>query len=63
MNARDARRMALELPEVTEEPHFHLVSFRVHGKIFATLPPDDVQRLLRTAWERRAPKALLRSHT
>jgi hypothetical protein len=30
----------LALPEATEEPHFHLSSFRVKGKIFATAAPD-----------------------
>lgn len=40
MNVRDVRRFALSLPEVSEEPHFHLTSFRVKGKIFATMPPD-----------------------
>jgi hypothetical protein len=33
------RRFALGLPEATEEPHFDLSSWRVRGKIFATLPP------------------------
>lgn len=37
----DARRFALSLPEVTEEPHFDLTSFRVNGKIFATVPPGE----------------------
>jgi hypothetical protein len=32
--------LALALPEATEEPHFHLTSFRVGGKIFATVAPD-----------------------
>jgi hypothetical protein len=96
--------LALALPETTEEPHFHLSSFRVKGKIFATVAPDgsfmnvfvddaqrevmvavapkayeslkwgktaylhvhlgaakanDVKALLRSAWERKAPKKLL----
>jgi hypothetical protein len=35
------RQLALSLPEVTEEPHFDMSSFRVRGKIFATVPADD----------------------
>jgi hypothetical protein len=35
----DARRIAMSLPEVTEEPHFEYTSFRVKGRIFATAPP------------------------
>lgn len=35
-----ARKLALSLPESNEEPHHELSSFRVHGKIFATVPPD-----------------------
>jgi hypothetical protein len=34
------RRLALSLPEVTEEPHHDMTSFRVRGKIFATVPPE-----------------------
>lgn len=30
------RKTALSLPEVTEEPHFERISFRVKKKIFAT---------------------------
>jgi hypothetical protein len=37
----EARRAALALPEATEEPHFDMTSFRVKGKIFATVPPGD----------------------
>jgi hypothetical protein len=36
-----ARQFALSLPEATEEPHFDMSSFRVRGKIFATVPPDE----------------------
>ena len=35
-----ARAFALSLPEATEEPHHDMSSFRVRGKIFATVPPD-----------------------
>jgi hypothetical protein len=35
------RKFAMALPEVTEEPHFHLTSFRVRGKIFVTAPPEE----------------------
>ena len=40
MELREARRFALSLPEATEEPHFDKASFRVRGRIFATVPPD-----------------------
>ncbi len=40
VNVKEVRRLALALPQVSEEPHFHLSSFRVQGKIFATLAPD-----------------------
>ena len=40
MNVKQVRRLALSLPEASEEPHFHLASFRVKRKIFATLAPD-----------------------
>jgi hypothetical protein len=33
-----ARRFVLSLPETTEEPHFEKSSFRVKGKILATVP-------------------------
>ena len=36
-----ARRLALSMPEVTEEPHFDMTSFRVRGKIFLTAPPGE----------------------
>lgn len=41
MELEEARRCALSLPETTEEPHFDKASFRVRGKIFATVPPDE----------------------
>jgi hypothetical protein len=41
MKIADVRRFALSLPEVSEEPHFDYASFRVKGKIFATVPPEE----------------------
>lgn len=41
MNLSALRKYALSLPEVTEQPHFQFGSWRVRGKIFATLPPGD----------------------
>ena len=40
---RDAevRALALALPEVEEQPHFDRPSFRVRGRIFVTLRPDE----------------------
>ena len=35
-----ARKAALSLPEAEEKPHFHLTSFRVKNKIFATIHAD-----------------------
>jgi hypothetical protein len=40
MKLAAVRRLALALTEATEDPHFHLSSFRVKGKIFATVAPD-----------------------
>ena len=41
MDVQAARHIALALPEVTEAPHFDFNSFRVRGKIFVTVPPDQ----------------------
>lgn len=42
MNVEQARRHALSLPRVVEQPHHQYSSFRVAGKIFATVPPDGL---------------------
>ena len=39
MNIETVRKLAMSLPEVTEEPHHDYGSFRVRGKIFITMPP------------------------
>ena len=41
MKISTIRDHALSLPEATEEPHFDYSSFRVRGKIFVTIPPDE----------------------
>jgi predicted transport protein len=35
------RKFALAMDAVTEEPHHNYSSFRVRGKIFVTIPPDE----------------------
>lgn len=35
----DVRKLALALPDTTEEAHHNFGSFRVRGKIFVTIPP------------------------
>jgi hypothetical protein len=44
----DACRLALELPDVVELPHHGFPSFRVGPKqrIFATMPTDEVLRVM-----------------
>ena len=41
MGFQPVRTFALSLPEVTEEPHHQLSSFRVRGRIFVTIPPEQ----------------------
>ncbi len=38
MTVDQVRRLALALPETVEQDHFGNPSFRVHGRIFATVP-------------------------
>lgn len=39
MDAADARALALALPATEEAPHHSALSWRVGGRIYATLPP------------------------
>jgi hypothetical protein len=105
MKLETVRRYALSLPEVVEAPHFDYGSFRIRGKMVATVPPGGellhvfvpeeirepalamypgflekltwgakvigvrvhlpeadaavVKRLVRQAWEHKAPKRLV----
>ncbi len=56
--ADDVRRLALALPEVEESPHFESASFRVRGKILATLGAGGVTLKLPPQIQ----EALLQSH-
>ena len=46
MKLEAARRLALALPEATEQDHHDMGSFRVRGKIFATVPDEHHLRVL-----------------
>ena len=58
MNVETVRKIALGFPEAVEQDHFGNASFRVRGRIFATLPdhthlnvmidPFDVDAVVRT---------------
>ena len=41
MTADEFRNLALSLPEASESAHMNHPDFRVRGKIFATLGPDE----------------------
>lgn len=41
-----ARALALALPETTEQDHHGMPSFRVRGKIFATVPDEAHLRVM-----------------
>lgn len=40
MTLTELRALALSLPQAVEAPHFDYASFRVGGRIFATVPPE-----------------------
>jgi predicted DNA-binding protein (MmcQ/YjbR family) len=65
MTAEQARALALALAGSSEQPHFDLASFRVRGRIFATLTPDGRELRVfvkdegaRDAWLQREPEAI-----
>jgi hypothetical protein len=41
------RKLALSFPDAEEHPHFHLASFRVKKKIFATLHEKENRAMLK----------------
>lgn len=46
MTPAKARELALALPEAHEQDHHGFPSFRVRGRIFATLPDDATLRVM-----------------
>jgi len=52
-----ARKIALALPEATEQDHHGMASFRVRGKIFATVPDNKHLRVMVDEMEIRAAVA------
>jgi hypothetical protein len=54
MNAADFRKLALGFPEATENEHMNHPDFRVGGKIFATLGPDEDWGMVKLTPEQQA---------
>lgn len=46
-DAEDVRRIALSLPDTTEKIAWSMPTFRVAGKMFATLPEDETSIAVR----------------
>ncbi|MEU5089391.1 MmcQ/YjbR family DNA-binding protein [Streptomyces sp. NPDC021356] len=53
-DAEDVRRIALSLPDTTEKTAWSMPTFRVAGKMFATLPEDETSIAVRCPKEERA---------
>ena len=54
MTLAEARRLALALPETTEEDHHGIPSFRVRNRVFATVPDGQHVRVMLDADATRA---------
>ncbi|MFI6349101.1 MmcQ/YjbR family DNA-binding protein [Streptomyces sp. NPDC050560] len=52
-DADDVRRTALALPETAEKTAWSMPTFRVAGKMFATLPEDETSMAVRCPREER----------
>ena len=53
LDAEDVRRIALSLPDTTEKIAWSMPTFRVAGKMFATLPEDETSIAVRCPKEER----------
>lgn len=54
MTADEFRSLALSFPEASEKAHMGHPDFRVRGKIFATLGPDDDWGMVKLTAEQQA---------
>jgi hypothetical protein len=54
ITAQEFRELALGLPEAVEAEHMGHPDFRVHGKIFATLGPNDAWGMAKLTREQQA---------
>ena len=54
MTAVEFRSLALSLPEASEEAHMGHPDFRVRGKIFATLGPDETWGMVKLTPQQQA---------
>jgi hypothetical protein len=54
MTAEQFRSLALEMPEASESSHMRHPDFRVRGKIFATLGPDESWGMVKLTAEQQA---------
>ncbi|MEU5278176.1 MmcQ/YjbR family DNA-binding protein [Streptomyces asoensis] len=52
-DAEDVRRIALSLPDTTEKISWNMPTFRVAGKMFATLPEEETSLAVRCPKEER----------
>ncbi|MET7697345.1 MULTISPECIES: MmcQ/YjbR family DNA-binding protein [unclassified Streptomyces] len=52
-DAEDVRRIALSLPDTLEKVAWNMPTFRVAGKMFATLPEDETSIAVRCPKEER----------
>ncbi|MFF4824772.1 MmcQ/YjbR family DNA-binding protein [Streptomyces sp. NPDC001312] len=52
-DAHDVRRIALSLPDTTEKIAWSMPTFRVAGKMFATLPEEETSIAVRCPKEER----------
>lgn len=54
MTADEFRKLALSFPEAAESSHMNHPDFRVGGKIFATLGPDEVWGMVKLTADQQA---------